>query len=438
MTDKNLVPVEDKQSKRAAARRRKAAQKDQELTTENGPRAVTAKEAGEPDVVRPAAFVLPPRAELQRGSGRFGFFLKLTFALMVALPTALAALFYAVVASEQYATESLFAVRGSSGGASAMDLGGLFSLGTGTVDAETADSYILQEYIHSREMVEILIEEANFIAIYSRDSADSYYRLDPEGTIEDFVDYWRMMSSVEYDTETGIIRLIVRAFRPQDAEQLTAQVIQKSEELVNELSLRAREDSLSTARREVAIAEERFAESRKSLAAYRGEEREIDPTATASTRQSLVGELEGELARLESELRALLSTMSENSPRVVYVRNQIDAMRRQIQAERERVAVATDDSEQAVLTERLSRFEELMAEREFAERAYVSALSALEGARVEAIKQQRYLAVFVHGRAPQDARYPQGIRWTLILFGALLLSWGIVALISAAIRDRVV
>lgn len=439
MSDKNLVPVDEKQPQRPAARRRQGQQREGALAEGKGPRPVARTDpAGVPDVVRPAAFVLPPRAELQPQNSRFGFFLKLSFAVGVALPTVLAALFYAFVASEQYATESLFAVRGNSGGSASVDLGGLFSLGTGSLDAEASDSYIVQEFIHSREMVETLIEEANFVAIYSRDSADAYYRLDPEGTIEDYVDYWRMMSSVEYDTDTGIITLLVRAFRPQDAELLTAKVIEQSEELVNELSLRAREDSLAAARREVEIAEKRFAESRKLLAAYRGEEREIDPTAVATSRQTLVGELEGELARRESELRALLSTMSENSPRVVYVRNQIDALRRQVDAERMRMAEAEDGSAQDVLTERLSRFEELMAEREFAERAYVSALTALEAARIEALKQQRYLAVFVHGRAPEDALYPEGIRWTLVLFGGLILAWGIVSLIAAAIRDRVV
>lgn len=436
MSDKNLVPVDEKQSRRAAVRRR---QQQRAVSENKGPRAVTAEEKpNEPDVVRPAAFSLPPRAELQPSSNRFGFFLKLTFVLVVALPTILAALFYAFVASDQYATESRFAVRGNAGGSSAVDLGGLLSLGTNTVDTESADSYILQEFIQSREMVETLIEEANFIAIYSRESADSFYRLDQDSSIEDMVDYWKMMSTVQYDTDTGIISLLVRAFRPQDAALLTEKVIEESEELVNELSLRAREDSLASARREVAIAEERFSESRKALAAYRGEEREIDPTAVATTRQTLVGELENELARRQSELRALRSTMSEQSPRVVYVRNQIDALRRQVQAERERMAEADEGSSQPVLTERLSRFEELTAEREFAERAYVSALSALEAARVEALKQQRYLAVFVRGRAPEDALYPQGTRWTLILFGGLFLCWGIGSLIAAAIRDRVV
>jgi capsular polysaccharide transport system permease protein len=450
MTDKTLAPVDGDEKSRQVAKRQQARQqrqralalqKQRQLQAQPGGPPVPAEEAPAqrvPDMIRPEAFVLPPRAEMERTTSRFGRFVKMTFVGLVLLPTILCALFYAFVATDQYATQSAFAVRGNASMQSSVDLGGLFSLGTGAVDAEASDSYILQEYIHSREMVEILIEEANFIEIYSRPSADAYYRLDPDGAIEDYVDYWTMMSHVDFDIDTGIIHMSVRAFRPADAETITAKVIEKSEQLVNELSRRAREDSVRQAREEVSLAEERFAESRKAVAAYRGTEREIDPTAVAETRQTLVGELEAQVALRESELRALLSTMSEESPRVVYVENQLAALRRQIRAERERVATEEEGYDQVALTERLSRFEELLAEREFAEKAYVSALAALEQARVEALRQQRYLAVFVRGAAPEDALYPEALRWTAILFGALLLGWGVICLVGAAIRDRFV
>ncbi|MEM8664542.1 MAG: hypothetical protein AAGF49_10530 [Pseudomonadota bacterium] len=374
---------------------------------------------------------------MSNAPSRFGRFLRMLFLVVVVLPTIVTMLFYGFVATDQYATSSAFAVRGASGASSAIDIGGLLNMGGAATDSETADSYILQEYIHSREMVEHLIAEANFLEVYSRQSADPYYRLDPTLPIEELVSYWQMMSHVDFDTDTGIISLIIRAFRPADAEQVTRKAIEKSEELVNLLSLRAREDSVAAARREVTLAEERFSASRQEIAGWRGNEREIDPTAVAVTQQTLVGTLEGELATRQAELKALLSTMSENAPRVVYVRNQIDALERQIATEKLSVAVRDEGVEQPVLTERLSRYEELLAEREFAEKAYISTLASLEQARVEALKQQRYLAVFVRGSAPEESTYPEAFRWTLVVFGSAFLAWGVFALVAAAIRDRV-
>ncbi|XWN33193.1 MAG: hypothetical protein ROR55_09035 [Devosia sp.] len=447
MSDKNLVPTQQDPEKRGEAKRarlerrqRMLAQRGEafDVDEHDARKAQTvAKGPGQIAIVQPETFVLPPRVQTNRKASSFSRFIQLSFCLVVLLPALLAGLFYGFVASDQYATQSSFAVRGASSSSSAVDITSLFSMGAGGASSESADSYILQEYIHSREMVEALVSEANFLEIYSRPNVDAYYRLDPSVPIEGLVEYWQTMSAVVFDVDTGIISLTIRAFRPGDAEVITRKVIEKSEALVNDLSMRAREDGVRSAQREVKIAETRFADARKALAGYRGTEREIDPTAAAATRQGLVGNLEGELATLEAQLNALLATMSETSPRVTYVKNQIRATREQIEAERRRVAVADEGQSQPVLTERLSRYEELLAEREFAEKAYVSALAALEAARIEALKQQSYLAVFVRGAAPEESTFPEGFRWTAILAASLFLVWGVMALIAAAVRDRV-
>lgn len=452
MTDNNLVPVPETNERRAALRkarlerRRAMAERENmqpEDDDEDGPRTAVAraKASPAPAVLRPEQFSLPPRPQMLKSSTRYGRFIKMLFAVFVLVPTILTMLFYGFMAADQYATESSFSVRGASTTSSSIDIASMFGVGGGGGGTEVGDSYILQEYIESREMVEHLVAEANFLEIYSRPSADAYYRLDPETSIEGLVSYWQTMSAVEFDTETGIINMTIRAFRPADAEAITKKVVEKSEELINYLSLRAREDSLKTARDELKLSEKRYSDARKQVATYRGTEREIDPTAVAASRQTLVGSLEGELSSTEAQLSALLSTMSKNSPRVVYVQNKIDSLQRQIAKERLSVAVrdagSSDSPDQPVLTERLSNYEELVAEREFAERAYVSSLAALESARVDALKQQRYLAVFLTGSAPEDSTYPEAIRWVAIVFGSLFLIWGLIALIGAAIRDRV-
>ena len=303
---------------------------------------------------------------------------------------------------------------------------------------EIADSLVLVDYIHSREVVDSLIENTDFLSIYSRPEIDFHYRLDPNAPIEDIVDYWRMMSDIHFDETSMIMTFSVRAFRPEEAERIAAHVIELSEELVNELSMRARNDSVELAREEVRMAEERFREARAALAEFRDREREIDPTATATSQQEIVGALQSQLSEQQALLSSLRATMSEDAPRVLYVKNQIEALRRQIAAERESVARPEEigGASDPMLTRRLSRFEELEAEREFAQEAYTSALAALETARMEAAKQQRYLAVFVRPAVPQEALYPEGLRWTLIVAAGLLLGWGILALVAAAFRDK--
>lgn len=447
MTEKNLVPVPDSDERRSAVRRNRVERRQRQVAERKGTAPVPVEEGDLPveapppaaaPAVRADAFVLPPRAQLTKSASMFGRLVKLSLFGLVILPTVAATLFYAFMASDEYATMSMFAVRGNSSSTSSMDMGGLFAAAGGSVDSEIADSFIVQEFIQSREMVEALVAEANFLEIYSRPSADPYYRLDPSKPVESLVKYWQMMSAVEYDTDTGIINLTVRAFRPNDAQAITRKVIEKSETLVNELSMRSREDSLKSAQREVELAERRYSDGRKAVAAYRGDEKEIDPQATAKSRESVVSGLEAQVATLESQLTALRATMSDNSPRVVYVRNQLDALRRQIASERLRVAVAEQGADQPVLIERLSQYEELLAERDFAEKSYLSSMQTLEMSRMEALKQQRYLAVFVRGSAPERATYPDGVRWVAVLFISLFLAWGLMTVVAAAVRDRVV
>lgn len=383
--------------------------------------------------------MLPPRERSAETGYTFRKLLAHSFLACVLLPSLVVALFYLFVAADQFASAGRLTVRSASGGGSAVsDLGGLMGTLGVAGSSESGDSYILVDYIQSREVVEKLIENADFLLAYSRPEADFWYRVDPNAPIEELVEYWQGMISVEFDSETGITSFMVRAFRPRDAERLAAEVLRLSENLINEISLRAREDTLRMARREVEVAEARFKESRASTARYRELQKEIDPVATATSQSTILAELESTLATREAEMNALLTTMSPQSPRVVYVRTQIDALKQQIRRQRTDLAAATGRGDiDDALTRRLSRYEELLAEQQFADEAYRSALASLEGARVEADKQQRYVEVFVRAAMPEDSLYPEGVRWTTIVAAAALLIWGLLALSAAAVRDHV-
>ena len=83
-----------------------------------------------------------------------------------------------------------------------------------------------------------------------------------------------------------------------------------------------------------------------------------------------------------------------------------------------------------------AEFERLTVDREFAEQAYTSALSAYDGALAEAQRQSRYLAAHVAPTHAESSRYPErGVLLLLVgLFGFLV--WAISVLIYYSIRDR--
>lgn len=381
-----------------------------------------------PDVaVQPAT--RQPRARLNVGT-----ILRLSFVLCVLLPTALAGIYFAFIASDQYAVEAQFAVRSKETSSGSLDGLSILSGITGST-ANSADSYILKNFIESRDLVSKIDQDLNLRELYSGSGADFLAAIDAQAPVEDLVDYWRSMVTAEFDKFSGILTLEVKAFTPQDSVAVAQKVIGHSEQLVNDLSRRAREDAVAESESEVARAENRLRLARRAVAQFRGSELRLNPVATAEAREKILGELEADLTRLKTEL-SVLNTVSPNSPRVASIESQIDAVSKQISAVRSRTN-ENDSAAEGTLNQQLSQYEELQTEREFAEKAYVSSLASLEKARAEATSQTRYLSVFVEPRLPDTALYPEGLRWVVIIFIGSFLIWAIGGLIVAGVRDHV-
>ena len=362
-----------------------------------------------------------------------------TFVVMVVIPTVLTALFYIFLATDQYATQSYFAVRSPSGSGASSSLLGVVAGISGASSSESADSYIILDFINSRELIEDLEQRIDLRAIYDRPEADFYYRFDPTKPIEDFVDYLKMMIVPEYNTTSNVVTLTVRAFRPEDAQLVAENVIAASERLINEMSRRAREDTLRESRDEVARAEQRLRLNSAAIAAFRRTEADIDPTKTAGSQLAIISRLESDISAKRAELKGLRTTMSATAPRVVELGRELAALEEQLRQERDRPSGGAEGGAGgSVLTDRLTKYEELQIEQKFAQEAYTSALASLEAARMNADRQQRYISVFVSPRIPQYPLYPEGLRWTGCILGLSLILWGLVSIIFSGVKDHFV
>ena len=115
--------------------------------------------------------------------------LALSFLLCVAVPAISGALYFTVLASDRYVSGAGFAVRGIDAGGGSDFLGAV--TGLASTGSTTSDSYILLDYLRSRDLVEKLEREFPLRASFGRDDADMLSRLDPSVEIERVVDYWQ-------------------------------------------------------------------------------------------------------------------------------------------------------------------------------------------------------------------------------------------------------
>jgi capsular polysaccharide transport system permease protein len=116
-------------------------------------------------------------------------------------------------------------------------------------------------------------------------------------------------------------------------------------------------------------------------------------------------------------------------------------LKRQIKALEEQLVLKKAEIESsgsgASLSEILSDFERLQVDLEFAQQAYTAAMSSLERSRIDADRQQRFLAVYQKPSLAQDAIYPTRILNSILVFVICLMLWSIGLLLVNSVRDHI-
>jgi capsular polysaccharide transport system permease protein len=361
-----------------------------------------------------------------------------SFLGLVAVPATLASIYMAFLAADQYHSTTSFAVRSIEGGVST-DILGMFTQASG--GSTVSDSYILMDYILSERMVAAADRKFKLEDVYATRGVDHFYGIGSDLPIEDKLAYWRDMVNVNFDHASGIMQVMVKAFDPKQAQAIAQFIVDQSDNLVNSLSLSARNDVLRAAQDEVLAGEARLSKARAALRDYRDKSQEISPEEGAKLAVQLIGGLEEELTKLNADLAAAKSQMSEGTPRIRVLKTRIESLEQQIAVERQRLGTGerrttADAANSPDVAGRIAEFEELDTEREFAERAYTAALGSLEKARIEANNRQRYLALFIEPTLSELAQYPSRLLNVLLVTLGLLFGWGIGVMSYYNIRDR--
>lgn len=355
-----------------------------------------------------------------------------SFILVVLVPTILAFIYYAFIASGQYVVESRFSVKGNE--MQQLDLlSGI--AGIPSQGGSATDSYIVQDYIHSLDMIRAINQDLDLRALFNYEDADWLSALGKQKTQLELLKYWNKFVTASYDPTTTIITLRVRAFSPEDAKLLTKRILYQSEVLVNNLSEQARKDDLAFAEAEVKRAEERVTDARVLMNEFRTQVQDLDPSQTASAKMILIGELEAQLAKTEAELKVLSAYMDAKAPSVISLSRRVDALKQQINKEKRSITGGTET--QSALSGVFADYEPLVVERTFAEKAYTSALASLEAARVEAARKHRYLAVFVEPILPDEATEPYRVKSVTTVFLASIVVWMIGLLGIGIIKEHI-
>ena len=367
-----------------------------------------------------------------RGSDKLaGWKSKMPWALLVVVgaPTAIAAFYFLLLASPIYVSEAKFIVRTQSQD-SPSSLG--VALQRVGLAASSSDAFAVHEYIKSRDAVQDVSKRADLRGILAEpvDPLSRFPRPWEGQTNEDLYKAFNRFITVGYDSTNGISTLRVEAFKPNDAHRIADALLSGGERLVNDLNERSSRNSVLDAEASLADAETRLQQAQSQLTKFRTSAEFIDPTRTATESSQLIGSLMASLAALQAE-RAQLIEAAPQSPQLPALDGRIRAYEGQILQQRRRLAGDADS-----LAPKIGAYEDLVLNREIADRSVVAARTNLSQAEVRARQQSLYLDRIVSPSLPDKAALPN--RWlsVLVVFLTSLLVYGIGALVWAGIREH--
>jgi capsular polysaccharide transport system permease protein len=352
-------------------------------------------------------------------------------ALYVVLPTALATTYYAALASPQYESYAIFTVQ-SSELRPALGVDGLLA-GLASGGGMGHDALAVRDYVLSRDMLARLDQDHHFIAHYKDRGHDLLSRLRGDASFEEAYDYFGHKVTADYDQISGSVTLRVRAFDPKTAASLAGSILRYSEEMVNKLSERERRDRTAYAESEVQKAEARLTKARQAVVQLQQKHAEFNPLQSATGTMTVRTVLEAELAKARAELMQLKSFMHEDAPQVQASSQKVKSLSAQIAGENRRLV---DPDKPGGLSNSFSDFDAAMVEKEFAQKAYESAMATLEMARADANRQHRYVATIAAPSTPDESTYPHRVRSVLTAFVVCFLLWGTLSLMTAAVREH--
>jgi capsular polysaccharide transport system permease protein len=355
------------------------------------------------------------------------------FLLTVIIPTTLASIYYGVIASNVYISESKFIVYNpQSSGSGAVGLSSLlsgagFSNNTYGVDA-------VQNYLLSRNALQQLQKSIDIEKMYSSPDIDwinrfgglLYYR----NTFENFYKYYTNVVGDDVDVTSNISTVTVRAYSAADAQLINQNLLTLAQQLVDRINAQADDDTVLFYGKEVADDEAQVRDAGIAMADFRNKHGIFNPVPQSTLQLQLVEKLQDQLIQQQSVLAQMLLG-TPNNPQVRSIKKAIESTREEIAQQTAGVA-----GNQNSLSSQSVAYESLSLSQNFAERELAASIDALEQSRIRAQKQQLYIENVVSPNLPDEALEPKRMRGILAVFILGLFLWGIFSVILAGVKEH--
>ncbi|MGR7921051.1 chain-length determining protein [Zobellella denitrificans] len=267
----------------------------------------------------------------------------------------------------------------------------------------SSDLLLLREHLLSVDMLKKVEAQLPFRQHYS-ENGDLFSSLwDANAPIEHLHRYYKKRVTVRLDEYAGVLNIEVQAFTPEFAHQLAQLILNSGEAHMNEMGQRLAEEQVQFLEKQTSRLEQHFNATREALINYQNEYGLISPIQTVESLNQVVSSLEAGLATAQAKYNAIQSYQGSRSAELVQVRSEINALEKQIEKERNRLAQAAGNA----LNQISADYQTLELQAQFAQQTYSSALAALENTRIEAARKLKQVSVLQSPLLPEYSTKPE-------------------------------
>jgi len=353
------------------------------------------------------------------------------FLLLVVAPTALAVLYFGLLAHDVYVSESQFVVR-TVQRAMPTGLGSLLQ-STGLTQG-SEDVYSVDTFLTSRDALQSLEERHHLKRSFGSHKVDLLTRFDPLGWDDSFEAllryYQKFIVNPDLDSTSSIVTVTVRAFSAQEAHAINEDLLAMSEDFVNRLNERARRDLVRFATADVDSAEQQERAAVLALSKYRNNQSLYDPAKQSDLQIQEVGALQAELVATRKQL-ADVRAMARDNPQIPVLESRVRILSDAIGSEMAKVA-----GDRSSLSSKVPQYEGITLDRDFAAKYLEVALDSLQQARANAMSQQLYIERIAQPNQPDVAIEPKALRNVAATLLLSLIVWALTSLLVAAVREH--
>ncbi len=340
------------------------------------------------------------------------------FLYLVLVPTTLFFIYLSVFREYRYESVAVITVKSAETSAVADASSAILTgFAGGSVNG---DAKLVEQYIHSMDLLNKLDEKIGLREHYSQDGVEFFSRLSKNEYRENYLELYRSRVIIEIEPSSSIITVKAQAFDAEYANQLLNIILVETENYINDISRNMAKRRLDFIRGETEFSEEALQAAQSELVEFQAKHGLLDPSAEGATANTITGTIESLISQKEAQLQGMREFMSEQAPQMVLLRNEIAGLKQQLV--KQRSLISSGSGEEISLAEILVQYSALKTKVELSSQAYSSALISQELARVDAYKQLKFLSTVQSPTLPENNQYP------LIIYNVVLMLFVLAAL----------